>query len=1062
MRNFLTILVACVISIGSIGCGSGGSKPVVATTPLAQTITFGALPNVTYGVGPITLGATASSGLPVSYAVTSGPATLSASTLTITGAGRVTVTATQAGNGSYTAAQPVPVSFTVTPAVLMVTAKNASMASGQSVPALTYAVTGFVNGDTSAVVSGTATETTAATSSSPAGTYPITFSAEGLTAANYTFSYVSGTLTATGGAVQTITFGAPPNVTYGVGPITLGATASSGLPVSYAVTSGPATLSASTLTITGAGRVTVTATQAGNGSYAAAQPVPVSFTVTPAVLMVTAKNASMASGQSVPALTYAVTGFVNGDTSAVVSGTATETTAATSSSPAGTYPITFSVEGLTAANYTFSYVSGMLTVGSAASLTQIVITPTSATLNINQAHPLKAIGTYSDNSTQDLTLTVTWFSASPSVASVTVSSGVATLTALSAGPTTISASLGSVQGSASITVNAPTLTSIVVNPSAASIPTGTSQAFTATGFFSDGSSSDITNTVQWASDNLAVATMNANVANGLSAGTVHVTATSAAVVSAQATLTVTSAVLQSIDISPDTASVPVGGQVTFTVVGTFSDGSIQSLPSVQYQSSDTTVASIDPVLGVATGVAANANGVTIAATVAGFTNPTTSNTATLIVLPATLESIVISPLNASLTAGSTAQFVLTGTFSDGSTEPLTSNVSWTSSDPAVAGVNANGLVAALATGEAAISAVYNGQVFSGALTVVLGAPTSIAVTPALISVGIDDTKQFTATAVFADGSTQDLTSQVGWTSSAANVALISNTGLASGLSAGTTQIAASYQGVSGSATLTVSTAQLTAIEVLPNNPVVPTHGKIQFTAMGVFSDGSTSPLSGVSWHTSTPSRAMVSSSGLVRTKGKKGSVTVSATLNAMTGSTTVTISNDPVTAVAITPANLSIAPGTTLQFALTGTIDGSQVTLSNSAYWQTSNYLDADISSSGLAAGIAAGQVTISATYQSTTYQTTLTVSGATIISVQVAPTVPSINLGSAQPFTATGTFSDGTTQDVTSVSQWASSDPAVAVVDTTGLASSAGLGTTNITATFNTTASTPAVLTVN
>jgi subtilase family serine protease len=160
----------------------------------SQTITFSPLPNVTYGANPITLGATASSGLTVSYAVT-GPATLSGSTLTITGMGQVTVTASQVGSGTYAAATPVAQSFTVAPAVLTVTAANASRAYGAANPTFTYSITGYVNGDSSAVVSGTATEFTTATATSAAGTYPITFLNKALTAANYTFTYVNGTLT---------------------------------------------------------------------------------------------------------------------------------------------------------------------------------------------------------------------------------------------------------------------------------------------------------------------------------------------------------------------------------------------------------------------------------------------------------------------------------------------------------------------------------------------------------------------------------------------------------------------------------------------------------------------------------------------------------------------------------------------------------------------------------------------------------------------------------------------------------------------------------------------------
>ena len=336
---------------------------LTVTGGVAQSITFAPLPNVTYGSAPITLAATASSGLPVSYTVT-GPATVAGSTLTITGAGAVSVTANQAGNTNYAAATSVTQSFTVAKAALTVTATNANITFGQAIPAFTYTSAGFVNGDSSIVLSGAPSETTTATTTSAVGTYPITITQGTLTASNYTFNFVNGTLTINGGATQTITFGALPNLTYGAAPITLAATASSGLPVSYTVT-GPATLTGSTLAITGAGTVTVTANQAGNANYAAATSVARSFTVAKALLAVTASSTSIALGQAIPAFTYTAAGFVNGDSLGALSGTPVETTTATSTSPAGAYPITISQGTLAAANYAFSFINGTLTINTA-------------------------------------------------------------------------------------------------------------------------------------------------------------------------------------------------------------------------------------------------------------------------------------------------------------------------------------------------------------------------------------------------------------------------------------------------------------------------------------------------------------------------------------------------------------------------------------------------------------------------------------------------------------------------------------------------------------------------
>ena len=75
--------------------------------PLNQTISVEQLANQIYGVAPVTLTAAATSGLPVSFTVVSGPATLSGNVLTITGAGNVVVEADQPGNATYAAATPV-------------------------------------------------------------------------------------------------------------------------------------------------------------------------------------------------------------------------------------------------------------------------------------------------------------------------------------------------------------------------------------------------------------------------------------------------------------------------------------------------------------------------------------------------------------------------------------------------------------------------------------------------------------------------------------------------------------------------------------------------------------------------------------------------------------------------------------------------------------------------------------------------------------------------------------------------------------------------------------------
>src|SRR5262249_7850009 len=130
------------------------------------------------------------------------------------------------------------------------------------------------------------------------------------------------------------------------------------------------------------------------------------LTITPATLTVTAKDASKVYGQPNPSFSAAITGFVNGENASVVSGSASLTTNATTSSGVGTYTITAALGSLTAANYTFTFVNGTLTV-TQAELTVTGITAnnkvydrtTAATLNLGNAQFQGVLG--SDQVTLD-------------------------------------------------------------------------------------------------------------------------------------------------------------------------------------------------------------------------------------------------------------------------------------------------------------------------------------------------------------------------------------------------------------------------------------------------------------------------------------------------------------------------------------------------------------------------------------------------------------------------------------------------------------------------------------
>ena len=244
----------------------------------SQTITFPTVPAQTFGNPPVTLAATASSGLAVSYSAT-GPGTISGNVLTITGAGTIAVTASQPGNANFNAASSVSQNIVVAKANQTITFTAVSPQPVFGNPPVTLSATASSGlGVTYAVVSGSGTISGNVLTITGAGS--ITVSASQAGSANYNAATTQQTITVLK-ADQTITFPALPTaLAFGNPPITLNATASSGLPVSYVV-SGPAAVSGSVLTISGTGTITVTATQGGSANYNSVVSLPQSIVVSP-------------------------------------------------------------------------------------------------------------------------------------------------------------------------------------------------------------------------------------------------------------------------------------------------------------------------------------------------------------------------------------------------------------------------------------------------------------------------------------------------------------------------------------------------------------------------------------------------------------------------------------------------------------------------------------------------------------------------------------------------------------------------------------------------------------
>ena len=259
--NLLTVTAFDLIG------NSGADTLTVIYQPPAQgqTITFPALTDKTFGDPPIPLIAAASSGLPVGFSVVSGSATVSNGVLTLTGAGPVAVRATQSGNSQFNPASAVTNSFTVAKADQGITFGLLSDKLLGDAPFPLNATAGSGLPVSFGIVSGPASLSNNIVTLTGAGTVVIRASQAGNANINAALDVERSFVVAK--LPQFITFGALSRQVFGDAPFALSASASSGLPVTFSVLSGPAVVSGNILTMTGAGMVVLRASQSGDATY---------------------------------------------------------------------------------------------------------------------------------------------------------------------------------------------------------------------------------------------------------------------------------------------------------------------------------------------------------------------------------------------------------------------------------------------------------------------------------------------------------------------------------------------------------------------------------------------------------------------------------------------------------------------------------------------------------------------------------------------------------------------------------------------------------------------------
>ncbi len=748
-------------------------------------------------------------------------------------------------------------------------------------------------------------------------------------------------------------------------------------------------------------------------------------------------------------------------------------------------------------------IKGTVTSNNGSPLVSIAVTPVNFSLPKGETQKFTAIGTFEDESTEDVTNAVAWTSSNKAVATVSTSglgSGVAI------GVTTITASSASFSGSTTLTVAAPALVSIAVTPANSSLVQGGTQQFAATGTYSDGSTQDVTTSVTWMSTNTAAATITAGgLSTGVAPGSTTITAKLGAI-SESTGLSVTP-VLVSIAVAPANGSIPVGGILAFTATGTYSDSSTNNLTtSVTWSSTNPAVATINS-SGLGTGAAPGNTSIrATSGAISGSTGLTVSTVA--------LVSIAITPANTVIVNGATLQFTATGTYSDSSTQNLTTSVSWTSTNTAVASIVSSGLATGAGSGVTSIGAALGGISNSTTLTVSTAFPgiaydtwvdfeqcaTGAAPTVACLASsthgtgGTWDVSQManllTVQAPAADPGTADGndasrgmaynlanggTGFVQWSPpsqvSSLSMGLWYKTGQPAAWSGGpqfltlynnsygsTLRIADERSPANNARRIAVAPMGVAVTGIVDNSWYWVTMKWVQLGAgtLSVY-DSSLSLVGSVNFtDASNAATQIVRLGNSSATSAQSGESTYfdDVILDYTNVQFPVVPANvtRSLVSITVTPANASVAAGNTQQFTATGTYNnGSTANLTASVTWASSNSAAATISAAGLGVGVAIGSTTITATSGAISGTTGLTVTAPVLVSIAIAPANPSLGPGAKQQFTATGIYSDASTQNLTTSVSWNSSNTAAATISNSGLATCVATGNTTISATSGT-----------
>ena len=414
-----------------------------------------------------------------------------------------------------------------------------------------------------------------------------------------------------------------------------------------------------------------------------------------------------------------------------------------------------------------------------------------------------------------------------------------------------------------------------------------------------------------------------------------------------------------------------------------------------------------------------------------------------------IADIVMTPDTLTVAVGDSATIQAQPVTASGA--PVTGvTLFWSTSDASIATVDQRGTVRAVGVGTANVDASFAGvSPKQPARVVVVSVPVaSIVIAPKVATMRIGGTLQFTDTTKDATGHVLSGRS-VAWSTSDTTVATIDQAGLAIAKKPGAVTITVASGAVSAAAAVTVTAVPVAKVVIAPSNPSVIVGETTQLVATPEDSIGD--PLTGrvITWASSDTTTASIKQSGIVTGK-MAGSVTITATSEGVSVTTTLTVQPVPINAVAISPQSSNLLIGQTVALTAVVTdnhgnpIPNATVTFSSNATGVATVTATGPLTATVTAVG--AGQAQITGTSGGKTGTATVNVAQVPVGSVTISPSSASVTLGGTVQLTATVKDTAGNVLSGRPVT-WTSLSTSIATVSSMGLVKSVGVGSTVITA---------------